>query len=124
MKNVFKFIVLIFIFGLSTSLHVLKSQDVLKTAPNVYKLLSDTLGMRLFEIEFEPGEVAALHSHPDHAVYVITGGSLEIAQPNGHKEIIKLESGMGVIFPAETHSARNVGKSKIKAVAVEVMRKL
>ncbi|MBK9109711.1 MAG: cupin domain-containing protein [Saprospiraceae bacterium] len=123
MKNVFKLLALIFIFGLSSNLSELKSQDVLKAAPNVYKLLSDTLGMRLFEIEFEPGEAAALHTHPDHAVYVVTGGTLEVAHANGHKEIVKLESGMGVIFPSESHSAKNIGNTSIKAVVVEVMRK-
>lgn len=123
MKNVIKFPVLLLILGLSFITGEVKSQDVAKAAPNVYKLLADTLGMRIFEIEFEPGESAPLHTHPDHAVYVVEGGTLEISHPNGKKEVIAVQSGMGFIFPAETHSAKNVSQTSIKAVVVEVTRK-
>ncbi|MBI5913871.1 MAG: cupin domain-containing protein [Bacteroidetes bacterium] len=98
------------------------SMDVAKNAPNVYKLLADSLGLRLFEIEFEPGETAALHMHPDNAVYVTEGGTLEVTGADGKKMVYELKPGMGMIFGPETHSATNTGKTTVKAVFVEVRR--
>ncbi|MBK8953971.1 MAG: hypothetical protein IPM34_00235 [Saprospiraceae bacterium] len=123
MKNVFKFLLPVFVLCLSSVGIELKAQDVAKAAPNVYKLISDTLGIRLFEIEFEPGESAAFHKHPDHAVYVLTPGILEITHADGKKETLEFQSGFGGVFPSEGHSARNLTQNTIKAIVVEVSRK-
>jgi quercetin dioxygenase-like cupin family protein len=98
------------------------SMDVLKKAPNVYKLLADSLGIRLFENVFEPGETAVLHMHPDHAAYCVEGGTLELSGADGKKTVFELKPGMGFIFGPDTHSATNIGKTTVRAVIVEVNR--
>ncbi len=98
------------------------SMDVARNAANVYKLLADSLGIRIFEVAFEPGETAALHMHPDAAAYVVDGGTLEVTGADGKKQVFELKPGMGMVFGPETHSATNTGKTTIKAAFMEVKR--
>lgn len=112
----------LFMFLIGFNSAPLRAQDVHKSAPNVYNLLADTLGIRIFEINFGPGESAAMHTHPDHAVYTLTTGKLEISHDNGMKEVIEFPAGVGLIFPSESHSAKNIGPNSARAIVVEVNR--
>ncbi|TAK35950.1 MAG: cupin domain-containing protein [Saprospiraceae bacterium] len=98
------------------------SMDVLKKASNVYHLLADSLGLRLYEITFKPGDVAAMHMHPDQAAYVVQGGTLDVTGADGTKTVFDLKPGMGFIFGPEAHSAVNPGKTTVKIAFVEVRR--
>ena len=43
--------------------------DAIKAAPDLYKVLSDSAGIRIVEVTYKPGDSSALHSHADYAVY-------------------------------------------------------
>jgi beta-alanine degradation protein BauB len=122
MKKQFNYLLIFSILLVFVHYNEANAQDVAKVGGNVYKLLVDTLGVRMFEVTFNPGDKVAMHSHPDHAVYALSGGSLEITNDKGHKEVVEITSGMAAIFPAETHSARNLGNSTIKAIVMEINR--
>lgn len=96
--------------------------DPVKVAPGVYKVLADTMNLRLIEITVKPGETVPLHSHPDYAEYVIDGGSVELIAKDGTKQKVELKSGFGTITPAETHSGKNTGTTPIRIIATEVFR--
>lgn len=122
MKN---FLFSFFIFGIiliSADINLLKAQDVSQVGKNVYKLLGDTLGIRMYEVTFKPGDKVAFHTHPDHTVYALEGGSLEVTHVNGEKEVIDLKPGMAAIFATESHSAMNPGKTTVKAIVTEIWR--
>lgn len=118
-RLLFQFVLFLFVLIQTEQIH---AQDVHKTAPNVYNLLADTLRIRIFEINFGPGESAAMHRHPDHAVYTLSSGKLEITNDKGVKEIIEFPAGLGFVFPSESHSAKNIGPSSARAIVVEVDR--
>ena len=42
------------------------------------KKLGDSLGVKLYEFTVEPGDSWGLHTHPDHAVYVLEGGKMAL----------------------------------------------
>jgi quercetin dioxygenase-like cupin family protein len=98
------------------------SMDATKVAPNLYKLIKDTLGMRILEATYKPGQSSAMHSHPDLVLYVVSGGSSEFTGKDGKKDKRDLKSGMSMVVPADTHSVKNVGKTTLKVVLVEVNR--
>lgn len=90
------------------------------------KLLGDTLGMKLFEWWINPGELLPLHTHPDHAVYVLEGGKAMVYSndiPGAEKGMpIELQAGQGWIGGMLSDSARNIGTTVIRVVEVDVYR--
>lgn len=98
--------------------------DATKVAPNRYKLLKDSLGIRVIEVAYKPGESAGMHAHPDAALYVIEGSTAEFTRKDGSKQIVEMKKGTTMIVPTDTHSAKNVGKTTMKGVLVEVNRSM
>lgn len=98
------------------------AMDASKVAGTLYKTAKDTMGIRVMEINYKPGQSSALHSHPDNALYVIDGGKTEFTDKAGKKTVVELKKGMTMIGPAETHSVKNVGNTTTKAILVEVTR--
>jgi quercetin dioxygenase-like cupin family protein len=98
------------------------AMDASKVAGNLYKTAKDTMGIRVLEINYKPGQSSAMHSHPDNALYVIEGGKTEFTDKDGKKTVVELKKGMTMIGPAETHSVKNIGNTTTKAILVEVTR--
>jgi quercetin dioxygenase-like cupin family protein len=96
--------------------------DASKVAPAMYKLMKDTLGMRVLEINYKPGQSSAMHSHGDQALYVTEGGKGEFTGKDGKKNVLEFKTGMAMIVPSDTHSVKNVGGTTLKAILVEVNR--
>src|SRR6266436_1575996 len=96
-----------------------RAQDATKAAPNAYKLLKDTMGMRALKVEIKPGESVPMHSHPPHMAYVLEGGTIEMTD-KGHPPVtVEMKAGEVMALPATTHSAKNVGKTTLKAIIFE-----
>ena len=97
-------------------------------------ILLDNEEVQVVENRYEPGSVAALHSHqyPRRVVYVESGGTLEITpgrkRPDGGLELvpggqairIDITAGQALWLPARTHEIRNVGKTFIRIIEVEI----
>jgi quercetin dioxygenase-like cupin family protein len=98
------------------------SIDAVTAAPNLYKTLKDTLGIRIVEADYKPGDSSAIHSHPDYALYVIEGGKTEFTAKDGSKMVAEMQSKVENIRPAEFHSVKNIGKTEVKVLLVEVNR--
>ena len=96
--------------------------DATKVAPGLYTVAKDTMGIRVLNILYKPGDSSAMHSHPDNALYVIDGGKTEFTAKDGSKQVVDIKSGTGMIGGAETHSVKNVGKTTVRAILVEVNR--
>jgi len=71
---------------------------------------------------YKPGDSSILHAHPDFALYVLEGSTAELTAEDGKKQNIEFKTGMAVVLPATTHSAKNIGKSTLRLVVVEVNR--
>lgn len=98
------------------------AMDATKVAPDLYKLKRDTLGIRVLQINYKPGQSSALHSHPDFALYVIEAGKGEFTSKDGKKNVMEFKKGMTAIGPSDTHSVKNIGNTTLKAILVEVNR--
>jgi len=97
--------------------------DAIKAAPDLYKVLNDTMGIRILEATYKPGDSSALHSHPDYAIYAVSGGMATFYGKDGTKMENEMKTGMTNIRPAEIHAVKNTGKTTIKVILVEVNRR-
>ena len=86
------------------------------------KLLSDTLGIKLYEFTVKPGDTVALHNHPDHLVYVLEGGTASISFNGGAPQIMEMKKGMGFVAGAVGDNGKNIGKTTIKLVIADIYR--
>jgi len=96
------------------------AQDPIEVGPDVYKLAFENDRVRVMEITFQPGDKIALHSHPDHFVYVISGGTLALSYPDGTIKEFAGKAGDVVWINAESHAAENVGTTEFRGVVVEL----
>jgi len=96
--------------------------DATKIAPGLYTVAKDTMGIRVLNIVYKPGDSSAMHSHPDNALYVIDGGKTQFTAQDGSKQVVEFKSGFMSIGGHEMHSVKNVGKTTVRAFLVEVNR--
>ena len=96
--------------------------DAIKADPNLYKVLADSMGIRIMEATYNPGDSSAMHSHPDYAIYTLEGGMGTFYSKDGSKMDHEMKAGIIMIHPAEVHSVKNTGKTPIKVILFEVNR--
>jgi beta-alanine degradation protein BauB len=94
-------------------------QDPHKVGPTIYRQKLANERTRVFEITFKPGQSIGMHAHPDHVVYILTKGTLMITEEGKKPITMKGKPGDTFFLPAQKHSAKNVGKTTMKAVVVE-----
>ncbi len=77
--------------------------------------------VRVIENIYEPGGESPRHTHDwPRVVYVLEGGTLELEGPGDRIDRAQVEAGQTIWRPAETHVVRNVGRSRVRVVEVEV----
>lgn len=96
------------------------AQDALKVAPQLTKLLFENDRVRVYDNYMKPGEAMGMHSHPDHLVYVLSDGKMQLTSPDGRSNDVDVKVGQVVWVPAVTHSTRNIGTKDLYTVIVEL----
>lgn len=94
--------------------------DPLEVAPDMYKLVYENDRVRVMQVTFEVGQAIPEHSHPDHFVYVLEGGSLKITKADGTVADAEVKAGDVIWIDAETHSAVNTGTSAVRLLVTEL----
>ena len=99
------------------------AMDPIKVEANVIsRVFGDTLGMKFYELIIKPGDSVGLHSHPDHLVYVVEGGMVELKNKEGKATPTEFKTGMGVVTGPDIHSGKNTGTTTIKMVVADIYR--
>ena len=98
-----------------------KDMDPMVAASNVYKFLNENERVRVLEVVFKPGDMAKMHHHPEHVVYVLKGGRLRLTS-EGKTQDMDLSAGSVVFLKEQNHEATNVGNSVIDLVVVELKK--
>ncbi len=94
--------------------------DPLEAAPEMYKLVYENDRVRVMQVTFQPGEKIAEHSHPDHFVYVLEAGNLQITKSDGSVTDATLKVGDVIWINAETHWAVNTGETPVRLLVTEL----
>ena len=85
--------------------------------------LHDTLGIKMYEFTVKPGDSWALHTHPDHTVYVLQGGKMALfIQAKGKVDTLTFPTGMSLISGPLTDSGRNIGNTTLKMLVQDIYR--
>ncbi len=116
MKNTIKLICGIFLTGL-----FLVATSAYSQTP-VGKVTLENKKVTVISIEFKPGDVTAIHSHPDNVTYIMKGGKMEYTDKGKKPHIVNYTDGETVWMPAVTHIAKNVGDTTIEMLVVELKK--
>jgi quercetin dioxygenase-like cupin family protein len=97
--------------------------DPVKVEANVIsRILSDTLGVKFYELIIKPGDSVGLHTHPDHLVFVVDGGMVELKDKDGKAQAVEFVTGSGMVTGPDTHSGKNTGTTNIKLLVADIYR--
>ena len=111
-------LVLGILLTLSSGLH---AQDIMKVGTNLSnKVLLENDQVRVMQIESAPGVLTPWHSHPNHVVYALNDGKLEITEKGKQPTVMEFKAGQALYFPAATHTAKNVGTTPLKLIMTEL----
>ena len=103
---------------LSSGLH---AQDIMKVGTNLSnKVLLENDQVRVIQIESAPGVVTPWHSHPNHVIYALNDGKLEITEKGKPAKVIEFKAGQALYFPEVIHMAKNVGTTSLKLIMTEI----
>ena len=86
------------------------------------KKIGDTLNIKMYEFTLKPGDSAAMHTHPDHTVYVLQGGKLAVTFQGAGRQVLDLKTGMGIIGGPLSDAAKNIGNTTIKLLVTDIYR--
>ena len=101
--------------------HVILAQDVVKVAPDSYqKVLLDNEHVRVLKVTMKPGVEVPWHSHPNHVVYAETSGKVQLTDKGKAAQTRDIKAGSAIYVPAVTHMAKNIGKTTLRLILVEM----
>jgi quercetin dioxygenase-like cupin family protein len=89
-------------------------------APEMTKMLGDTLGIVMYESIMKPGDSVAWHEHPYHTVYVLEGGTLAVYFEDMKKQIFELPTGLALTQPPAGDAAVNIGETTIRLLTHDI----
>jgi quercetin dioxygenase-like cupin family protein len=98
-----------------------KTRDPMKVANNVYKFIMENDRVRVLDVLFKPGDKAVMHDHPDHVVYVLNAGKINI-KSGGKTDVLDLKAGQAMFLKAQSHEAQNTGKTDLHLLVVELKK--
>lgn len=96
-----------------------QQSDPLVAAKNVYKFINENDRVRVLKVTFNPGDIAKMHHHPQHIVYVLKGGKLKLVS-EGKTQDLDLKEGSVLFLDAQNHEATNTGNTVIDLLVVEM----
>jgi quercetin dioxygenase-like cupin family protein len=96
------------------------AQDVVKVAPEAYKVLLENDRVRVLEYRIKPEEKDAMHSHPDYIGYAFNSGKIKLTFPDGKTVVREFDAGKAIWLDAETHAVENVGATTAHGLLIEL----
>jgi beta-alanine degradation protein BauB len=98
------------------------SQDAIKVAPDIYKVLLENDTVRVLEVRMKKGTKSEMHSHPKSVAICLNDQRLKFTFPNGKSEDVDLKRGQAIWLDALSHSVENTGTEDVNAVVVELKK--
>jgi len=97
------------------------AQDVMRAAPDHYKVRVDNGEVRVVENVLAPGEKDGMHTHAAGWYYVTRPGKMKVVHADGKSEIWDAKEGEAGWMDAEgPHTSENIGTAPMSFILVEV----
>ncbi len=107
---------LILVFVAKTAM----AQDVLKVAPEQFKVLLENDKVRVLEFRMKPGDKQEMHTHPATVHIELTPTKVKITNPNGKAVEIGGKQGEVIWVGPVKHTVENIGSNEIHGYIVEL----
>jgi quercetin dioxygenase-like cupin family protein len=99
-----------------------KAQDPVKVDPGHFKVILDNKQVRVMDVRTKPGEKLPMHSHPNHVIYYLAGGTTKFTLADGKTDTVTSKAGQVIWHNAETHTVENVGKTETHGLDIELKK--
>jgi beta-alanine degradation protein BauB len=98
------------------------AQDVLKVAggAETHKVLLDNDQVRVLDVQIQPGQKIAMHSHPANVVYYLSDAKFKLTFPDGKTALREIKAGTALWSGPVTHAVENTGTTAYHIVQVEM----
>lgn len=96
--------------------------DPVKVEAAFINLLADTLGVKLYDGVWKPGDSVEFHTHPDNIVYVLEGSTVELTNKDGTVNMVDFKTGMGMVGGSVTHKGKIIGPGNLRLVVADIYR--
>lgn len=100
----------------------LVSQDPVKVAPDIYKILLENDAVRVLEVRMKQGAKSEMHSHPRHVAYVLNNSRAKYTFPDGKSKVLDLQGGQAMWLDPTSHSVENTGTEDVTVVLFELKK--
>ena len=100
------------------------SQDAVKVAPDVYKVLLENDAVRVVEFRLKQSAKSEMHSHPRSVAICLNDQRLKFTFPNGKSENADLKRGQAVWLDGLSHAVENIGTEDAAGVLVELKEQI
>lgn len=101
---------------------IAKAQDPAKTNPDQFKVILNNQQVRVMEVRMKPGAKSQMHSHPNHVICALSGGTVKFTTADGKAHTTMIKPGQAVWHNAESHSVENVGKNEMRSLDIELKK--
>jgi quercetin dioxygenase-like cupin family protein len=95
-------------------------QDPVNVDPKHYTVELENERVRVLRIRYGPGEVSAMHSHPEAVLVFLTDAEARFTYPDGKTEEIRGRAGEIASLPAMTHLPESLSAKPFEVVLVEL----
>ena len=91
-----------------------------KVSPEVYKVILENKDVKVYEVEFNPGQSDKMHKHKVTTFYVVEGGTFKSTAKDGTITEREFKAGdNGHTDQGAVHQVTNTGNTTIKILLVE-----
>ena len=105
---------------MATEMNTTTFPNPAQVAGDVYKMVMENERVRVFDVQFKPGQKAEMHGHPDHVIYVLADYTLDLKLPDGSSQVVPLKAGQTFFMNAGPHAAVNIGNTDGHALVIEL----
>lgn len=99
---------------------ILSAQDPTTLYPDNYKVMILNDQVRVMDFQLKRGAGEAMHMHPAHVLYVLTGFKIRFTFPDGTTRIRETKAGEILYSDAVMHSPENIGDTDAHGILVEL----
>src|ERR1700692_1258328 len=93
-------------------------QDAMQYGLKHLTVLAEDQKARVLRYSPKKGDKTPIHSHPSAVVYVVKGGRVKSAMPDGSTKVVELKTGEALIRPPVTHSDEAL--DDVDAILIEI----
>jgi len=96
-------------------------KKVLETLPTqFYSVLFENDNIRIIDHNLNPGEIEAMHNHPQMYVYFIESADVTRIDAEGNRTLRNFKKGENFLANAQDHSIENSGEKPLHTILVEI----